>query len=182
MATLRNDDCLLVGRSNVDYKVSYQELVGSLKGDIDIPVVDLDPYARLDGANFTGFLSAPDIEVRQDKNYTKITPYRIEFKSDDRSTWWEFGEEGIYYYYLSDPEDDDSASWTVEINKDGLNCPKVIAGELWGYDVALGGKDATIAIGFKELDDNSGWVSAFVFKDKDFVTKKSERANIVQEN
>ena len=37
MATLKNDDCLLVGRNNVDYQVSYQELVGSLEGDIDIP-------------------------------------------------------------------------------------------------------------------------------------------------
>ena len=34
MASLRNDDCLLVGRNNVDYKVSYQELAGSLENDI----------------------------------------------------------------------------------------------------------------------------------------------------
>ena len=58
MAKLQDDDCLLVGRDNVDYKVSYQDLVGSLESDINIPSPNLDAYARLDGAYFTGNIRA----------------------------------------------------------------------------------------------------------------------------
>ena len=149
MASLQNDDCLLVGRNNVDYKVSYQELVGSLENDINIdgPDVDLSEYARLDGADFTG---------------------RITFK-EKHNKYWEIDNRGIYYYYTDDP-DDDNPDWIVEINKDGIDCKQAWFSKLLAYEVGLGGKDATVAIGFRESYENDrGWISAFVFKDKEFI-------------
>lgn len=36
MASLNSDDCLLVGRDGVDYKVHYQDFIESLEGDLNI--------------------------------------------------------------------------------------------------------------------------------------------------
>ena len=36
MASLNSDDCLLVGRDGVDYKVHYEDFVESLEGDLNI--------------------------------------------------------------------------------------------------------------------------------------------------
>ena len=54
MANVKSDDCLLVGREGVDYKVSYEDFVESIEASIDIPdAPELSEYAKLDDGSQT---------------------------------------------------------------------------------------------------------------------------------
>jgi len=67
MASLQNDDCLLVGRKNVDYKVSYQELLGSIEDDL--PASDPFPEAPADGNLY--------VRNGQTKSWVRGLPYDV---------------------------------------------------------------------------------------------------------
>ena len=83
MASLQNDDCLLVGRKNVDYKVSYQELLGSIEKDLSLdnecPVYEIidDFVCRVD--DFAS-MNGPRLKYKQT---IQNSPNWIEYNEGD---------------------------------------------------------------------------------------------------
>lgn len=74
---LQDTDKLIVQRGDTPYKIEYSDLKEEVLDD-----VDLSEYARLDGAEFTGDVSTPELTVGPNGDDESI----IKFKIDEETT------------------------------------------------------------------------------------------------